>query len=233
MKDFIKSNGLRTEYRTERRMVGQSRKKSNLYFDLQNALSVHFDFALARIKRAKHKGMKLKENNNTRETRRGRIRRVVSNRNGIAPARFQTSDIIQETEIQIWRDGLESLDDEYSDLDQAHLATLAKGHLAKNLRRHQAQKRAVELEQPIDGNDEPSYDRSPSEAIESEEIVSQLLRALNQLPEIEHRILFLRFFGSASFVEIADKLNISRQRLKTLYKNSLRQLQAILSKNQS
>lgn len=173
------------------------------------------------------------EDNETRETRRRRIRRAVSKRNGIAQSRFQTSDIIQETEIQIWLEGLESLEDDYTDLDQAYLATLAKGHLAKNLRRHQAQKRNVQLDQPLDINDDLTSDSSPSHSVESDELIGRMLAALNHLPETEQRILFLRFFGNSKFVEIEKELNLSRQQVKTLYKNSLSRLQSILGREQS
>ncbi len=83
------------------------------------------------------------------EPRRERIRKVIRNRTQPS-SRFDSSHIIQETELQLWRNGHDSLDKDSSNVDQALIAAMAKGHLAKQFRKELADKRDASREQSID-----------------------------------------------------------------------------------
>ena len=160
------------------------------------------------------------------KARRERMWRVVHNRNrSNAAARFDTSDVLQESEIQIWKDKLAPPNS--PPIDSALITTIAKGHLAKNLRRHNAQKRNVELEQPLDGEPASSI-RPPEEELQILEASNQILAAINQLCENERIVIFNRFFRSKTLKEIAEQLELTREQVKTRYKRAIQQLRKIL-----
>ena len=62
-------------------------------------------------------------NDHIKLPRRERIRKVVQGLNSsYSKSRFDTSDIIQETEIQLWKTGRDELENDFTDVDQALLA---------------------------------------------------------------------------------------------------------------
>ena len=153
------------------------------------------------------------------ESLRDRIRRVVRNKNrSSAASKFDTSDVIQDANLQMWLDGLISIQEDHSQLDQALVATIAKGHLSKNLRKHAASKRNPSKEQPLDG-DVTSMAPDPSTGLEEQEQIDNLLSALNLLTPEDNDIVFRRYFCDVPVKQIADCFdgpqtkNLSRQHL--------------------
>lgn len=155
---------------------------------------------------------------------RARIRRVVQNRNGSRTAvRFDTSDVIQETEIQLWQKGLadfETESDDSDELDQRLLATIAKGHLSKLLRRQYAKRRSPILEQAADVQAIKSA-HDPVVESERRERTQLLLNALDQLDESERSILLLRYFGEFTFADIEQATGLSKQTVRTRYNRAI------------
>ena len=161
-------------------------------------------------------------------SQRERIRRVIQNRNFAGTkSRFDTSDVIQETELQIW---LSSRNRESSEptIAQALLATMARGNLAKKQRMHRAAKRDASREQPITDCVKPDA-RDPLDQVALSEQVDRMLRAMNLLNEEERLILFRRYFCHSTFLEIADELEMTRQKVETRLERSLRNLKQLMS----
>ncbi|MFK7766456.1 MAG: RNA polymerase sigma factor [Mariniblastus sp.] len=173
----------------------------------------------------------MSEDDNLRE----RIRKVVSKRNANQTAgRFDTSDVIQETELQLWRNGLLSFEPEQPadkqaepSIDQPLLVTIAKRRLFKFLQRHKAKRRDAGLEKASAENVVSNY-QSPSEELEQREESELLLQAVNQLDEIEREILFYRFFCELTFAEIQDATKLTKQTLRTKYNRAIANLKTIL-----
>ena len=166
---------------------------------------------------------------NNEDRRRERIRKVVQNRNSSHSAsRFDTSDIIQETELQLWQNGHDTLSDDLTDVDQALLASIAKGHLNKSIRNHRAQKRDASKDQPIN-QEVVSNQREPHEEVSYQEQANRLLSAINQLDTVERDILFLHYFCGDSFVEIGQQLDLTKQRLQTRFAKAKHRLRFLLS----
>ena len=160
--------------------------------------------------------------------RREQIWKIAHGRNrSRAAARFDTSDIVQESELQIWRDKLASSKSESEPVDPALVATIAKGTIAKKLRFHNAHKRSVDLEQPLE-YEVTSSTMTPDEEMEIHETGNQLLAAINQLCEQERTVIFNRFFRYKTLTQIAEDLELSRQKVKTRYKQAIQSLRKIL-----
>ena len=161
------------------------------------------------------------------QSQRERIRKVIQNRNFAGTkSRFDTSDIIQETELQIW---LSSRNRETPNpsIDQALLATMARGNLAKSQRKHRAAKRDTSREQPMTDCVKPDMEE-PLDRIAYSEQVGRMLGVMNELVEEERLILFRRYFCNATFLEIAGELNMTRQKVETRLQRALRNLKQLM-----
>ena len=162
-------------------------------------------------------------------TRREIIRRVVQNKNtSHAASRFDTSDIIQETEYQLWQDGKDSFESDYTNVPTALISTIAKGYLAKNFRKHGQAKRNsandLPLESPV-ADDTPT----PSEIIESRDLIEKLLLVIKAMPEIDQRIYFLRFHCDLSLAQIEKTVCLTRRQLITRLANFKKHIRSNLT----
>ena len=163
--------------------------------------------------------------NENSESRRERIRRVVQSRNGCS-ARFDTSDIIQETEIQLWLNGHDDLNDTTSSVDQALIATMAKGHLAKKIRSHRASKRDASRDSPIVESLQ-SRDFDPSEQASNKEQKGRIIACIKKLDATCQEIVFLRYYCGMTLVEIQEELGLTKQQLSTHCARAARQLRKL------
>lgn len=171
-------------------------------------------------------------NENHDESRRERIRRSIRTHNSYCHRLFDSSDIIQETELQLWLSGRDPLSSDATDVDQAYIATLAKGHLAKNIRRSLAKKRDASRNRPIT-TDLASKEPTPIERLTIQEDANLLFQAVNSLEEVDQRIIFLRHYCDATFVEIEKELGLSKQRLQTRYKKAVQQIEFFIIQKQN
>ena len=163
------------------------------------------------------------------ERLRARIRKVVKNRNQTRSARrFDTGDIVQETVLQLWKQGMLPTDSQESiEVDQALLATMAKGHLAKNIRNHHAAKRDVDREQAVDPI-QLTKDDSPLERMMKLEQSDAMQAALNQLEATERIVIYRRFFGKSTTTRIAEDLGLPVDVVRGHLKRGVRNLKRLL-----
>lgn len=141
---------------------------------------------------------------------------------GSMGARFDTSDIIQEAMIQVWKElDSDSLGDK--EISKAWLVSVAKGHAYKLARFHSAQKRShVRDEAFVD--QVPTENRKPDDAIADLELQLSILVALDELPDDEKDIVVLYFFEQQSLSSIAKKLNLSLDKVRTRHSRALKAL---------
>ena len=119
-------------------------------------------------------------------------------------SRFDTSDIVQESMLQIWR---QLGDDDVKNLEftEGLLSVIAKGHARKQMRFHTARKRTVSREQSaVDPG--PTRDPGPLDHADIREQIGLMLSALDYIHPIRQLILFRRFFDDASYQDIAKEL---------------------------
>jgi len=124
-------------------------------------------------------------------------------------SRFDTSDIVQESMLQIWMQ-LGDQDIASLELTRGLLAVIAKGHARKQMRFHTAQKRSVARERKID---RPSLNRDPGplEQADVREQIGMMLKALNHIHPVRQLIIFRRFFDDASYQEVADEIGRTKE----------------------
>lgn len=123
---------------------------------------------------------------------------------GMVRSRFDTSDIVQESMLQIWR---KLGDDDVANLEftRGLLAVIAKGHAKKQLRFHTAKKRSISREKTA-SNPSPTREPDPLENADIREQIGLMLNALNFIHPIRQLIIFRRFFDDASYQDIADEI---------------------------
>jgi len=159
------------------------------------------------------------------ETRRNRIRKTVANRNRtVCSSRFDTSDIIQETELQLWKSGIDNFESDYSDVDQALLATIAKGNLAKKIRDHRRQKRDSACDRPFTASI-ASQSPSPNEQAEYQELSELILAVTSKMSKLDQRIYFLRFHCSKSTLEVSNEVGLTVRQIQHRIQTIKRRIQ--------
>lgn len=122
----------------------------------------------------------------------------------VVRSRFDTSDIVQESMLQIWK-RLRAEEMDNVEFTRGLLAVIAKGHAYKQLRFHLAGKRSVKRER---GRAKPqlSEDSSPLESADIREQIGLMLDALNYVHPVRQLIIFRRFFDDASYQQIATEV---------------------------
>jgi RNA polymerase sigma factor (sigma-70 family) len=76
------------------------------------------------------------------------------------------------------------------------------------------------------GIDPPSPEKTPSSNVRADERTRLILEALDELPDPRNReIVRLRFFEGLSLHQVADRLQLSYDKVRERYRRSLRRLQ--------
>ena len=161
----------------------------------------------------------------------GQIRdeiRIAVKRSGLTMvrSRFDTSDIVQESMLQIWR---QLGDDDVKNLEftLGLLSVIAKGHAKKQMRFHTALKRSVSREQsqsPSATTREPS----PLDHAEIREQIGLMLSALNNMHPVRQLIIFRRFFDDASYQEIAREVCRPKEWVRQQCINAQKEMRILL-----
>jgi len=172
---------------------------------------------------------------------RDRLKRMVSVRmNQKLQGRLDASDVIQDTFIEASR----ALD-QYMENPKISvfmwLRRLAGEKLIQAHRKHlEAQKRSANREQPIFGGVPAATSKviaiqlsgkltSPSIAAEKKESKDELLRALDQMGDLDREILMLRHFEQLSNQETAEVVEMSYDAVKKRYIRALEKLRTIMT----
>ena len=160
----------------------------------------------------------------------------------VSNSRFDTSDVIQESLIQIWSECQQSClssNDESLPRDAtgnepvqsfsfARLRRIALGHLSKQFRFHGAEKRAVRRESGLSSSSVLEDDRVSSEICELRELYAEFMVNLNLLEDIPQAVVFRRIFKDESFNTISKELDMTIYAVRTIYKKAIGQLKTKL-----
>lgn len=137
--------------------------------------------------------------------------------------RFCTSDIVQESAIQVWQQAA----DEKIPLEQINTAwikTIAFGHFCKLHRFHLAAKRSTRSEVGSSQN-ATTVNLTPDEKVSKKENAMLLLSAIENLGVLEAQIVIGKFYESKSLSEIAREIGMSRYQVEKRYLDALKQLE--------
>lgn len=156
------------------------------------------------------------------------IYRMVTNRKSSDDgARYDTSDIVQEAILQVWRDQLKCSTE--AELKQSWLWQVVKGHAAKLHRLHSAAKRSTKKQLPFQDGDSAQHQSADTNAEKREQIV-RMLAAFDELPDEEQQVLFKRYFESNSIASIARELDLTVDIVRGRIVRGLRRLKKNLSR---
>lgn len=133
--------------------------------------------------------------------------------------RFDASDVVQDV-LVLARVNEHQFNGSKEAEYLAWIRRILKNRLHDLEREHNAGKRAVRLERPIDAFVDDSSRRldrqlaslvsSPSEKVAKREDLSLVCAALDALPEQQRDAVRLHYFEQLTFIEVAEQLNISR-----------------------
>jgi RNA polymerase sigma factor (sigma-70 family) len=143
-------------------------------------------------------------------------------RGRVANPRFDTSDVVQESLIQVWSKVLGDAGSVDS-ISDAWLRKISQGHLSKQRRYHNAAKRSVAREDREYAGD-PEAQQSSLTQSELNEWVDNLKKYLGRLDGVQRLIVVRRVFQQLPFQQIADELQTTRYFVRANYKNAIKQL---------
>ncbi len=130
-------------------------------------------------------------------------------------------DAVQQVFTRLW----EFHSEIYVDLNMRnYLFTMMKNYILNTIRN---ENNAIEKNYQI-AYSEPFYDDTLVEKIEEKELKGILNRAISQLPEQKRMICLMKMEGKLTNQEIAQKLNLSANTVKTHYFQTIKMLRAIL-----
>lgn len=140
--------------------------------------------------------------------------------------RFDTSDILQESIIQVAKE-IDDKQDTEPNVSNAWLKTVAFGHLANLRRFNHAAKRSVKRENGKNSAAETTMiEFDPLEVSSKKEQVAIALEALAELTPVQRQIVHLRFFEQATYEQIAERVNVTVHNVRVHLTNSLRRIRA-------
>lgn len=150
-----------------------------------------------------------------------------ANTQGNIARRYDTSDIVQESLIQIWQD-LEKQNSKQV-VSEALLKTIVRGHAAKMMRFNLTQKRTVMRE--VNGQQiESCYATNMQDQLEFEDQVLLLFKAVRHLDGFEKKVIYRRFFEEMAFSEIAAEIKLPYHKVRRIYNVAMEKLRTELSK---
>ncbi len=154
---------------------------------------------------------------------------VVKGVKRVTTSRFDTSDIVQESMLQIW---VEMRNDEESTFsaNNGYLAKVGYGNTHRQHRQHLAQRRSINSEADVSvGDFAQSQVLDPQEKAQKDEMLLVLVQAIGSLKPDLRLVIFRRFFDQKTYQEIAIELGISIDVVRNYQKRAIKQLKKLLS----
>ena len=152
---------------------------------------------------------------------RERMRQAVRRLKGNNPsARFDTSDIVQEGMMQVFRQ-FETFRGNTEEEFDAWIKQIAKGHTFNTGRLHRAKMRDVGNEVAGQASVQESQEQSPFEEASKREMLEQLAEAIEKLSDRQQAVLMYHMFEGLSFAKIADIVGCSAATAKRVYDRAL------------
>jgi len=147
---------------------------------------------------------------------------------GNSNARFDTSDIAQESLVQLLKEmQVNGLDAEA--VNERYLQTVGRGTTYRMIRDNLAQCRSMASEaSSAEFTQLPCHDDDPQQNAEDQEVALNLIKAIGQLNADHQLIIFRRFFDQHSFTDIANELKVSFDVVRHKYDVAIAQLRKLL-----
>lgn len=171
------------------------------------------------------------------ERHRGAIREAIRLRlDGRLRARFDLSDVVQETEFEVFRRMADYLQRRPMPF-HLWLRKTAQERVLMLRRRHgAAAARTVDRELPLPENSSVALAQhlavsqtSPSQALNAQELAQRVRQAVAELPEADREVLLMRTYEELSYNEIACILEIEPAAARKRHGRALIRLHQLLT----
>lgn len=142
--------------------------------------------------------------------------------------RLDTSDVVQESLIQLWRDRVRFRGATVAEL-RAWMYRIAGGHLAKLRRHHRAVKRSISTTAALDETDGDQVGQwcEPSQDLALAERRLALSLALERLEEPLATVVKLRVFAGMAYKDIGTQLGCDAEEARNCFLRALRRLRSL------
>jgi len=138
---------------------------------------------------------------------RSKLRSILrQRRNSEIKTRFDESDVVQESVLQIWKQ-IDAGSLRESKVNTGLLKTIAAGHYCKLVRFHLSAKRNVNAESAF--STDAQEKASPQDVAEVTEQVEVLMKGVETLDPIDQQIVLGRFIDGRSVVALSEELGLS------------------------
>lgn len=166
------------------------------------------------------------------ESIRARIKRLTARRRSrITSARYDTSDVVQETWLQVWRQLADygEYDENSVAISDAQIACYAKGHAAKMFRKHTAGKR--DASKDIHGSKVYEFSGTdPLVHVDTQDQFEALCKAVDDLHPVSKAFVVSYYFDQLSLRQIGQELDMSIDKVRSLKKKVIRDLRVRLTR---
>ncbi len=179
--------------------------------------------------------------NDLMERHRSALRRLIQFRlDRKISGRVDASDVVQDVLIEANRRLKEYVADPSMPF-HLWIRQLAKDRMIDLHRRHHAQKRSVDKEQPLNARhfgDQssldlaaqlPDHELTPAAATIRKELEERFLEALDQLDETDQEIIVMRHIEHLGNSEVAEALDLAPAAAGMRYLRAIRRLKAVLT----
>ena len=156
-----------------------------------------------------------------------RIRPFLHGRNTKFSARFGTSDILQESAIQLLSEAEKRQADQ--PIPQTWLTKIGRGTASKLRQKHSAARRSVAVEHGPPTESSASSLPSPDAFVSGQELSSKLVRCLARLKHDQREIIHRYVSRQESFNSIAKQLDLPPHQIRRIYKKSLLELKSLMN----
>ncbi|MDB4766742.1 hypothetical protein OAG71_03540 [bacterium] len=160
---------------------------------------------------------------------RSKLRTILAQRRGSEiKTRFDESDVVQESVLQIWKQ-IDSGSLRESKVNTGLLRTIAIGHYCKLIRFHLSAKRNVNAEKSFA---EGTHPRSSDPVIDAGQI-EQLMKGVETLDPIDQHIVLGRFIDDRTVVALSKELGLSAYLINKRLRESIATLERFVDSSTS
>lgn len=141
------------------------------------------------------------------------------------PSRFDRSDVIQESLVQVWR-YIDTHGMTESSVNTGWLRSVAAGHYCKMLRFHLAAKRNINTEAAGSHPDMCPAEESHVELSEQRELALRLVDVIECLDPLPRQVVVSRLFEDQPFSQIARDTGLSVYLVRKTFGQAIRHLKS-------
>ena len=131
-------------------------------------------------------------------------------------SRFQTSDIVQESAVQLISEFANCDSESPGQITNAWLKVVGRGNAAKLRRKNDAECRAVSKEVTLESDPKTSF-ASPEDSAEFAEVSASLVIAVARLDFLERKVIQAVYGENRSLASVAEELGCCKKKIQRVH----------------